>query len=157
LKLAKSIIFAEICLMYFNNKVIFHIFRDVVMVVILCMLHLSLPIQSVYIATNVVISNPAPAKWDQHYVIKFVSDLWKVCCFLRVLRFSPPIKLPAKIKLSNGVFTLSLEYTPYGKKKNWILLKVELGHDIYLNPSITMENIHIENKLWSTVIFLSLI
>jgi hypothetical protein len=31
----------------------------------------------------------------QHYVIKFVSDLWQVCGFLRVLRFPPPIKLTA--------------------------------------------------------------
>jgi hypothetical protein len=26
----------------------------------------------------------------QHYVIKFVSDLWLVCSFLRVLQFPPP-------------------------------------------------------------------
>jgi hypothetical protein len=31
----------------------------------------------------------------QHYVIKFVSDLWQVSGFLRVLRFPPPIKLTA--------------------------------------------------------------
>ena len=29
----------------------------------------------------------------QHYVIKFVSDLWQVCGFLRVLQFPPPTKL----------------------------------------------------------------
>jgi hypothetical protein len=28
----------------------------------------------------------------QHYVIKFVSDLRQVGCFLRVLQFPPPIK-----------------------------------------------------------------
>ena len=28
----------------------------------------------------------------QHYVIKFVSDLWQVGGFLRVLRFPPPNK-----------------------------------------------------------------
>ena len=28
----------------------------------------------------------------QHYVIKFVSDLWQVCGFLQVLWFPPPIK-----------------------------------------------------------------
>jgi len=33
----------------------------------------------------------------QHYVIKFVSDLRQVGCFLRVLRFAPPIKLIATI------------------------------------------------------------
>jgi hypothetical protein len=33
----------------------------------------------------------------QHYVIKFVSDLRRVSCFLRVLQFPPPIKLTATI------------------------------------------------------------
>jgi hypothetical protein len=33
----------------------------------------------------------------QHYVIKFVSDLWLVGGFIRVLRFPPPIKLTATI------------------------------------------------------------
>jgi len=33
----------------------------------------------------------------QHYVIKFVSDLRQVCCFLRVVRFPPPIELTATI------------------------------------------------------------
>jgi len=33
----------------------------------------------------------------QHYVIKFVSNLRQVGGFLRVLRFSPPIKLTATI------------------------------------------------------------
>jgi hypothetical protein len=33
----------------------------------------------------------------QHYVIKFVSDLWQVCGFLRVLCFPPPIKLTTTI------------------------------------------------------------
>jgi hypothetical protein len=33
----------------------------------------------------------------QHYVIKFVSDLWQVGGFLWVLRFPPPIKLTATI------------------------------------------------------------
>jgi len=33
----------------------------------------------------------------QHYVIKFVSDLRQVGCFLRILRFPLPIKLTAKI------------------------------------------------------------
>jgi len=35
----------------------------------------------------------------QHYLIKFVSDLWQIGGFLRVLRFPPPIKLTATIKL----------------------------------------------------------
>ena len=33
----------------------------------------------------------------QHYVIKFVSDLWQVYGFLQVLRFPPPIKLTVMI------------------------------------------------------------
>ena len=33
----------------------------------------------------------------QHYVIKFVSDLWQVGCFLQVLLFPLPIKLIATI------------------------------------------------------------
>jgi hypothetical protein len=42
--------------------------------------------------------------WIQHYVIKFVSDLWQVGGFLRLLRFPPPIKLTAMIRY--GVFWL---------------------------------------------------
>jgi hypothetical protein len=55
--------------------------------------------QSVLITTNVVGSNPAHGYMYsiQYYVIKFVSDLWQVCGFLRVLRFPPPIKLTATI------------------------------------------------------------
>ena len=35
------------------------------------------------------------SRCNQHYVIKFVSDLWQIGGFLRVLRFPPPMKLPA--------------------------------------------------------------
>jgi hypothetical protein len=44
-------------------------------------------------------SNPAHGEvyWIQHYVIKFVSDLWQGGGFLQVLRFLPPIKLIAKL------------------------------------------------------------
>ena len=35
----------------------------------------------------------------QHYVIKFVSDLWQIGCFLLLLRFPPPIKLTSTIFL----------------------------------------------------------
>ena len=31
----------------------------------------------------------------QHYVVKFVSDLWQVGSFSRVLRFHPPLKRTA--------------------------------------------------------------
>jgi hypothetical protein len=47
-------------------------------------LDLQLPMQSVPITTNVVSWNPAQS---QHYVIKFVSDLWQVSDFLQVLGF----------------------------------------------------------------------
>jgi hypothetical protein len=62
-------------------------------------LDLQLPVQSVPITTNVVSLNPAHGEVYsiQHYVIKFVSDLWQVGGFLRVLWFSPPIKLTATI------------------------------------------------------------
>ena len=60
---------------------------------------LVLPVQSLPITTNVVSLNLAHGKVHskQHYVIKFVSDLWKVCGFLWVLRFPPLIKLTAAI------------------------------------------------------------
>ena len=55
----------------------------------------TLPIQSVSITTNVVSSNPAHGEVYsiQHYVIKFVSDMWQVGGFLRVLQVPPPITL----------------------------------------------------------------
>jgi len=56
-------------------------------------------VQSVPITTKVVSSNPVHAEMYsiQHYVIKFVSDLWQVGGFFRALRFPPPIKLAAMI------------------------------------------------------------
>jgi hypothetical protein len=47
---------------------------------------LQLPMQSVPIATNVVISKPAHGEvyLIKHYVIKFVSDVQKVGDFLRL-------------------------------------------------------------------------
>ena len=52
-----------------------------------------------FIATKVVSLNPVYGEVYsiQHYVIKFVSDLRQVGGFVRVLRFSPPIKLIATI------------------------------------------------------------
>jgi hypothetical protein len=66
--------------------------RAVVVVIVL-------PIKSMSIGTNVVSSNPAHGELYsiQHYVIKFVSDLWQVGGFLQVLLFPPPIKLTATI------------------------------------------------------------
>jgi hypothetical protein len=48
---------------------------------------LQLPVHSVPITANVVISNPVHGEVYsmQHYVIKFVSDLLQVGGFLRVL------------------------------------------------------------------------
>ena len=62
---------------------------------------LQLPVQSVPIITKVVSSNTVHGEMYsiQQYVIKFVSDLQQVCGFLRVLRFSPPIKLTSMIQL----------------------------------------------------------
>ena len=58
---------------------------------------IQLPMQSVPITTDVEISNPTQV--IQHYVIKFVGDLWQVGGFLRVLLFPPPIKLTATMYL----------------------------------------------------------
>ena len=70
------------------------------MVVIVWWLDLQLPVQSVPLATKVVSSTPVNGEvyTIQHYVM-FVSDLRQVSGFLRVIRFTPPIKLPARIKL----------------------------------------------------------
>ena len=69
------------------------------MVVIVWGMALQQPVQSVPITTNVVSSNPDHGEVYsiQHYVIKFVSDLQKVCGFLWVIHFPPPIKFPAMI------------------------------------------------------------
>ena len=48
---------------------------------------LQLPVQSVSITTNVVSLNPADGEVYsiQHYVIKFVSNLRQIGCFLHLL------------------------------------------------------------------------
>jgi hypothetical protein len=53
------------------------------------LLDLQLLVQSVSIITDVVILNPAHGKVYsiQHYVIKFVCDLWQVCGILWVIQF----------------------------------------------------------------------
>ena len=65
------------------------------MVVIVWQLDLQLPMQSVPITTNVVSWNPAHDQvyLIQHYVIKFISDLWQFRSFL----WFPVIKLTAMI------------------------------------------------------------
>jgi hypothetical protein len=60
-------------------------------------LDLLLPVQSVPITTKVVSSNLTQARCTGYIVIKFVSKLWQVGGFLRVLRFPPLIKLTAMI------------------------------------------------------------
>ena len=65
-----------------------------VMIMIVWLLDLELPVQSVPITTKVVSLN---MYLIQHYVKRFVSDLWKVGGFLWILRFPPPIKLTAMI------------------------------------------------------------
>jgi hypothetical protein len=56
-------------------------------------------ISNSYCHIKVVSSNPTHGEvyLIQHYVIKFVSDLWHVNGFLRVLRFPPPIKQTSTI------------------------------------------------------------
>ena len=68
-------------------------------VVIVWLLDLQLPVQSVPITTSVVSLNPVHGEVYsiQHYVIKFVRDLQQVGGFLRVLWFPPSIKLTATI------------------------------------------------------------
>ena len=66
----------------------------------------------------------------QLYVIKFVSDLRQVSGFLRVLRFSPPIKLTAtKILLKRALNTITLIATK-------ILLKRALNTITLINTSL---------------------
>ena len=70
-----------------------------VVIMIIWLLDLQLPLQSVPITTKVVSSKPTHGKvyLKQHYMIMFVSDLWQVCGFLWVLQFPPTIKLTATI------------------------------------------------------------
>ena len=63
--------------------------------------------KSVPITTKVVSLNPIDDEvyLIQHYVIKFVSDLWHICGFLQVLRFSSTNKTD-----SHDTTKTSLEY-----------------------------------------------
>ena len=71
-------------------------FSGVVVVLVVWWLDLQLTMQSVSIAISVVSSNHADGEvyLIQHYVIKFVRDLWQVG---GVLRFPVSIKLAAMI------------------------------------------------------------
>ena len=67
--------------------------------------------------TTVVSSNPVHEVYSiQHYVIKFVSDLWQISGLLQVLWFPPPMKLTAmndiieiflKVALNTIILTLN--------------------------------------------------
>jgi hypothetical protein len=72
------------------------VFSGVVVVLVVWWLDLQLTMQSVSIAISVVSSNHADGEvyLIQHYVIKFVRDLWQVG---GVLRFPVSIKLAAMI------------------------------------------------------------
>jgi len=74
-------------------------YRGAVVVVIVWLLALQLPMQSVHITIKVVSSNPAEGEVYSipHYVIKFVSNLRQVGHFTLGLRFPPPIKLTVTI------------------------------------------------------------
>ena len=78
---------------------------------IVWLLNLQLPMQSVTITTNVVRSNSAHGKVHsiQHYVEKKFSDLRQFRCFLWVLRFPPPIKLTAvqSVPITTNVVSLN--------------------------------------------------
>ena len=68
-------------------------------VVVITWFELQLPMQSVPITTKVLSLNPTHGEVYsiQYYVIKFVSDLRQVGCFLWALQFPPPIKLTTTI------------------------------------------------------------
>ena len=78
-------------------------------VVVVWQLELQLPMQSVAIITKVVSSNPAHGeKYQiQHYVIKFVIDLWQVSGFLQALRFRSPNK-PERLDMTEILLKVAL-------------------------------------------------
>ena len=78
---------------------IFHLSLTFIFFSLIYVVDLQLPMKSAHITTNVLSSNLAHSEVYsiQHYVIKFVSDLWQGGGFLRVLRFHPPIKLTSTI------------------------------------------------------------
>ena len=92
--------------------------------IIVWLLDLQLPMQSVHITTKVVSSNPAHGDVYsiQHYVKKSVSDLRQIYGFLWVLRFPPPIKLIARYNwniVESGVKHYNLNHTRTYLSVNW--------------------------------------
>jgi len=72
--------------------------EGIVVVVIVWKLDLQLLLQSVPITTKVVSSNPTHGDVYsiQHYVIKFVSDLRRVCGFCRYSSFLHQLNWPPR-------------------------------------------------------------
>jgi len=102
--------------------------KGAIIVVIVWYLDLQLPVQSVPITTNVVRSNNIHGEVYsiQHYVIKFVSDLWQVGGFLRILGFPPPKKTDrhdiTKILLKVALNTINLTLSKLKvKEKNSVV------------------------------------
>ena len=67
---------------------------------------------AVPITTNVVSSNLTHGEVYsiQHYVIKFVNDLWQVSRFLQVLRFPPSIKLIVKSQYNGNIVESGIKH-----------------------------------------------
>ena len=82
------------------------------------------------IITDVVNSNPAHGKvyFIKHYVIKFVSELWQIVGFLRVIGFLHQLQLLAHFRwFSPGTPASSTTETGHHDIAE-ILLKVALKH-----------------------------
>jgi hypothetical protein len=100
--------------------------------------------QSLPITTNVVSSNPVHGEVYsmQHYVIKFVCDLRQVDGFLRVLRFSPPIKLDCH-DITEILVKVALNTINQTKLYHWCELMINSDtcffHD--LNSTFEVQNI----------------
>ena len=71
------------------NNVYLQLILGAIVVMIIWLLDLQLPVQSMSITTKIVSSNPIHGEVYsiQHYMIKFVSGLRQVGGFLRALRF----------------------------------------------------------------------
>jgi hypothetical protein len=102
--------------------------------------------QSVPITTNVVSSNPVHGEVYsiQHYVINFVSDLWQVSGFLKVLRFHPPKKLTPQYNWNIVKVALN---TINQTKPNHHLRKFT-RHFIYLPWRRTIMTQHLYYLIW---------
>jgi hypothetical protein len=91
-----------------------HILTEAVVVVIAWLFDLQLPVQSVPITTKVVSSNPDHGKVYsiQQYVIKFVSNLRKVCVLPRYSCFYHHDITDILLKVVLKIITLTHNLTP---------------------------------------------